>query len=150
MGMAFGVRHLGWAITWYGGVSDIRSLLAIEKRTRLGRHRGGSGATGARAALGGDHDSRFLAPRMLCGDGPRSGRVDGLGELQVAPGDELEEEDGATAGDREVADLVDDQERRVPHSGDADHRFHEADRWFRAMPITLEGRRSIVALGVVG
>ena len=102
---------------------------------------------------------------MLCGEGARSGRVDGLGKLHVAPQpvavaadvddvaaveqpveqrgrhdlvvedlapalealvrgehsrgvlvapvDELEEEDGAAAGDREVADLVDDQERRV-------------------------------------
>ena len=31
----------------------------------------------------------------------------------VAPVDELEEEDGAASGDREVADLVDDQECRV-------------------------------------
>ena len=33
--------------------------------------------------------------------------------VAVAPVDELEEEDGATLGDRQVADLVDDQECRV-------------------------------------
>ena len=33
--------------------------------------------------------------------------------MLVAPVDELEEEDGAAVGDRKVADLVDDQERRV-------------------------------------
>ena len=32
------------------------------------------------------------------------------------------------------------------HSGDADHRFRQADRRFQAMPITLEGRGSIGAL----
>ena len=32
------------------------------------------------------------------------------------------------------------------HSGDADHRFRQADRRFRAMPITVEERRSIGAL----
>ena len=34
------------------------------------------------------------------------------------------------------------------HSGDADHRFRQADRRFHSMPITLEERRSIGALGV--
>ena len=34
------------------------------------------------------------------------------------------------------------------HSDDADHRFRQADRRFQAMPITLEERRSIGALGV--
>ena len=33
------------------------------------------------------------------------------------------------------------------HSDDADHRFRQADRRFQAMPITLEERRSIGALG---
>ena len=28
------------------------------------------------------------------------------------------------------------------HSGDADHRFRQADHRFQAMPITLEDRRS--------
>ena len=34
------------------------------------------------------------------------------------------------------------------HSDDADHRFRQADRRFQAMPITVEERRSIGALGV--
>ena len=33
--------------------------------------------------------------------------------MLVAPVDEVEEEDGAATGDRKVADLVDDQGRRV-------------------------------------
>ena len=37
---------------------------------------------------------------------------------------------------------------RGAHSDDADHRFRQADRRFQAMPITLEERRSIGALGV--
>ena len=37
--------------------------------------------------------------------------------------------------------------RLVPYSDDADHRFQQADRRFRAMPITLEERRSIETLG---
>ena len=36
----------------------------------------------------------------------------------------------------------------LAHSDDADHRFRQADRRFQAMPITLEERRSIGALGV--
>ena len=36
------------------------------------------------------------------------------------------------------------------HSGDADHRFRQADRRFQAMPITLEERKSIGARGVGG
>ena len=48
----------------------------------------------------------------------------------------------------EVDDEIPGGASRVAHSGDADHRFREADRRFRAMPITLEERRSIVALGV--
>ena len=40
------------------------------------------------------------------------GRQDGRGAT-IAPGDELEEEDGATLGHRQVADLVHDEKRRV-------------------------------------
>ena len=35
----------------------------------------------------------------------------------------------------------------IAYSDDADHQFRQADHRFRSMPITLEERRSIAALG---
>ena len=53
----------------------------------------------------------------------------------------------AMSDDSTMITLCRDNDSLRAHSGDADHRFREADRGFRAMPITLEERRSIVALG---
>ena len=44
-------------------------------------------------------------------------------------------------------DVLRDIYVRAPYSDDADHRFRQADHRFRSMPITLEERRSIAALG---
>ena len=37
--------------------------------------------------------------------------------------------------------------RAIAYSDNADHQFRQADHRFRSMPITLEERRSIAALG---
>ena len=64
-------------------------------------HRGGSGATGAGQRAGRRAGLMTRAP----GPDRRS--------ALIAPVDQLEEEDGAALGHRQVPDLVDDEERRV-------------------------------------
>ena len=47
-----------------------------------------------------------------------------------------------------IQTVLDCFSRYVAYSDDADHRFRQADRRFRAMSIILEERRSIGALGL--
>ena len=60
----------------------------------------------------------------------------------VAPVDELEEEDGTAPGDREVADLVDDQECRVGQGLEA---LFEASRGLSLLErVDLVGQDAVV------